>query len=62
MNPTNFDASEVTRCISATTIGRLKSAIKQGKVLVGAWQLSDRDVAQRREIDAGCGCGCGPAD
>ncbi len=63
MNPTYFDACEVTRYVSETTLGRLKTAIEQGKVLVGAWRLSDHNVVQRRgEIDDGCGCGCQPAE
>jgi hypothetical protein len=63
MNPTDFNVCEVTRYVSATTIGRLKTAIEQGKVRVGAWRLSDRDIVQwHGEIDAGCGCGCRPAE
>jgi len=62
MNSTNLDSCEVIRCVSATTIGRLKSALKQGKAVVGVWRLSEHDAAQRRELEAGCGCGCGPAD
>jgi hypothetical protein len=62
MNPTVSCMSEVSRGVSATTIGRLKTAIQQGKALVSAWRLSDQIVRSQGEIDAGCGCGCQPAE
>ena len=63
MNPMDCNACEVTKYVSAATIGRLKAAIEGGNVLLGAWRLSDDSVVRRHaEIDAGCGCGCGPAD
>jgi hypothetical protein len=61
MNLTDFDACEVTRYVSATTIRRLETAIEQGSALVSAWRLSDQNVVPwHREIDAGCACGCFP--
>jgi hypothetical protein len=63
MNPTDFDACEVTQYVSATTFGSLKAAIEQGKVVVGVWRLSDQNVVRwHREIDVGCACGCLPPE
>ena len=63
MNPTVLGACEVTGGVSVSTMGRLKTAIEQGKALVIAWRLFDKKVILRHgEIDAGCGCGCQPAE
>src|SRR5262245_61924156 len=61
MNPTDFNAREVTRYMSATTIGKLKAVIEQGTADIAVWRLSDQNVIRwHREIHAGCACGCLP--
>src|SRR5262245_51411957 len=63
MNPTDFNTREVTRYISATTIGKLKAVIEQGKVDIAVWRLSDQNVIRwHREVHAGCACGCLPPE
>jgi hypothetical protein len=63
MNTIVFGACEVTGGVSVSTMGRLKTAIAQGKALLSAWRLSDKKIMLRHgEIDAGCGCGCQPAE